>query len=178
DLDCTAVYHHAKSNGISFYLLYLYKILTAINETEPFRYRIDAAGKVVVYDKIGVGPTIPRDDGTFGYGHMHYQTDLDLFIAGAKKEIEHVKKTTGLKPEGHIDIIHFSALPWIKFTSVSHARIYSFPDSVPKISVGKVTETDNKYTMPFSIHVHHGLVDGYDVGVFIKKLEELFEQFN
>jgi chloramphenicol O-acetyltransferase type A len=30
-------------------------------------------------------------------------------------------------------VIHFSAIPWLDFTSLSHARSYTFPDSCPKI---------------------------------------------
>jgi chloramphenicol O-acetyltransferase type A len=39
---------------------------------------------------------------------------------------------------------------------LSHA---AFPDSCPKISFGKMT-VSKKRTMPMSIHVHHGLMDG------------------
>jgi chloramphenicol O-acetyltransferase type A len=36
-----------------------------------------------------------------------------------------------------------------------------------------MTEEKDKKTMPISIHVHHGLMDGYHVGLFIARLEEL-----
>jgi chloramphenicol O-acetyltransferase type A len=39
--------------------------------------------------------------------------------------------------------IHFSAIPWLNFTSLSHARSYTFPDSSPKISFGKMTISEN-----------------------------------
>jgi chloramphenicol O-acetyltransferase type A len=38
--------------------------------------------------------------------------------------------------------IHFSAIPWLNFTSLSHARSYTFPDSSP-ISFGKMTISEN-----------------------------------
>ena len=67
-------------------------------------------------------------------------------------------------------------MPWIKFTSVSHARSFSHADSVPKISFGKMTEVAGKKLMPLSIHVHHALMDGYHVGQHIDLFQELLNQ--
>ncbi|GAA4333830.1 chloramphenicol acetyltransferase [Mucilaginibacter gynuensis] len=176
ELDCTGVYRNAKENKLSFYLLYLHKILTAVNQTEALKYRITDDGRVAIYDTISVSPTIGRDDGTFGYSRFNYVEDFDQFAADASKETERIKSVSGLGYHcADRDLIHFSALPWIKFTSVSHARSFKWPDSMPKISVGKVTtNADGKMLMPVSIHVHHGLVDGYDLGKFIDNLEAVF----
>jgi chloramphenicol O-acetyltransferase type A len=64
-------------------------------------------------------------------------------------------------------------LPWIRFTSISHARSFSFKDCIPKISFGKMTEQKGVKTMPVSIHVHHAIADGSDVGLFVEKLQEI-----
>ncbi|HNZ72690.1 MAG TPA: CatA-like O-acetyltransferase, partial [Prolixibacteraceae bacterium] len=64
-------------------------------------------------------------------------------------------------------------IPWLDFTGISHARSFSHPDSCPKISFGKVTEKEGIKTMPVSVHVHHALVDGYHVGLFIDKFQDL-----
>ncbi|RYG03106.1 MAG: hypothetical protein EOO02_09150 [Chitinophagaceae bacterium] len=66
---------------------------------------------------------------------------------------------------------HLSALPWLNFTSISHARAFSFPDSCPKISFGKLSEVEGKSLMPVSIHVHHGLMDGFHVAQFVERFE-------
>jgi chloramphenicol O-acetyltransferase type A len=74
-------------------------------------------------------------------------------------------------------VIHFSAIPWLDFTSLSHARSYTFPDSCPKISFGKMKINENgKRTMPMSIHVHHGLVDGLHLGQFVDYFQEIMNQ--
>lgn len=39
EVDCTEAYNHAKTNGKSFFLYYLYAILRAANEIKEFRYR-------------------------------------------------------------------------------------------------------------------------------------------
>ncbi|MBL3657182.1 chloramphenicol acetyltransferase [Fulvivirga sediminis] len=171
-MDCTYAYNKAKKQGVSFFLYYLYQTLKAVNETENFRYRI-IGDQVFEYDKVHASPTIMRDDNTFGFGYIEYHEATDIFYAKASKEIERVKNSNRLEAAAREDVIHFSALPWINFTSVSHARSFSFPDSCPKISVGKMTEKSGIRSMPVSVHVHHGLVDGYHVGLFMDRLQDL-----
>lgn len=173
DIDCTAAYYFAKENDISFFLYYLHKSLTAVNNFDPFKYRI-YGDDVMLYDQINAGPTIGRSNGTFGFSYMDYHPSFEEFMIGAKKEIERVQNTTTLfAPKLDDDIVHYSSMPWIKFTSLSHARSFSFPDSCPKISFGKMTENNGKKTMPVSIHVHHALVDGLHLGQYIDHFQEL-----
>ncbi|WP_199560946.1 CatA-like O-acetyltransferase [Mucilaginibacter hurinus] len=114
DLDCTAIYQYAKANNHSFYLLYLHKLLIAVNQCEPLKYRI-IDGRIAIYDIISVGPTIARDDKTFGYGYIDYDPAFAAFVESANQEIARVKGVKGLaNPSARQDIIHFSTLPWIK----------------------------------------------------------------
>lgn len=173
DIDCTAAHHFAKTNGISFFLYYLHKSLSAVNSFDPFKYRI-YGDDVMLYDQINAGPTIGRSNGTFGFSYMDYHPSFEKFMIGAKKEIDRVQSTTTLfAPKLDDDIVHYSSMPWIKFTSLSHARSFLFPDSCPKISFGKMTENNGKKAMPVSIHVHHALVDGLHVGQYIDRFQEL-----
>jgi len=174
-VDCTKAYDAAKSLNIPFFVYYLHKVLTAVNAIEPFRYRI-AGETVEIWDRIDASPTISREDGSFAFALVEFNQDIHRFAEIAKTEIERVRVTPGLFPRSFNDdnIIHFSALPWIDFTSLSHARSYSFPDSCPKISIGKMTvEGDGRKTFPVSVHVHHGLMDGIHVGQFLDKFQEL-----
>ncbi|HSD15563.1 MAG TPA: chloramphenicol acetyltransferase [Flavobacterium sp.] len=176
-VDCTKAYQAAKQKGISFFIYYLYKTLSAVNEIENFRYRI-IDGEVVVYDKINVSPTIMREDKTFCFALMEYFSDLQEFNEKAAQEIDRIQNTEGLLTRdfsGEYNLIHFSSIPWVDFTSVSHSRSFTFPDSCPKISFGKMTETNGKKTMPMSVHVHHGLVDGYHVGLFVEAFQQLMD---
>ncbi|WPU91180.1 chloramphenicol acetyltransferase [Mucilaginibacter sabulilitoris] len=173
DIDCTVAHNFVKQNDISFFLYYLHKSLTAVNNFDPFKYRI-YGDEVMLYDQINAGPTIGRSNGTFGFSYINYHPSFEEFMIGAKKEIERVQNTTTLfAPKLDDDIVHYSSMPWIKFTSLSHARSFSFPDSCPKISFGKMTENNGKKTMPVSIHVHHALVDGLHLGQYIDHFQEL-----
>lgn len=168
-VDCTKAYEAAKMRGASFFIYYLHKTMAAVNAVEPFRYRI-SGDDIVIYDKIDASPTISREDGSFGFSLVEYHPDFNTFSENALIEIERIKNTAGLFTRSFdVDnIIHFSAIPWVDFTSLSHARSFAFADSCPKISFGKMTTSDNgKRTMPMSVHVHHGLMDGLHIGQFI-----------
>ena len=172
-IDCTKAYEKAASLGISFFSYYLHKTLTAVNTIEPFRYRI-IGEDIFIFNQIDASATVLREDKTFGFSMIEYNKDITLFAEITKKEIARIQTTTGLFTREYGDnLIHFSALPWVNFTSFSHARSFTWPDSCPKISFGKMMEKNGKKTMAVSIHVHHGLMDGYHVGLFINCLEEL-----
>lgn len=172
-IDCSKAYESSKELGVSFFTYYLHKTLLAVNTIESFRYRI-IDGDVYVFDHINASATILRDDKTFGFSLMEFNEDLNVFSKTTKTEIERVKSTSGLiTRDFETNIIHFSALPWINFTAYSHARSFTWPDSCPKISFGKMITDNGKKTMPLSIHVHHGLLDGYHVGEFVSLLQEL-----
>lgn len=173
DIECGAAYKLCKQKGYSFYLFYLHKILLAANQIQEFRYRIEESD-VVLWNQIRIGATVDRVDGTFGFAHFEFHQQFDDFVGAAKREIERVRGRTDLEPsDGNDDIIHFSAVPWVSFTSLSHARQFSRADSCPKISTGKLHQRDNKTLLPLSVHAHHALMDGAHVGRFFQVVEAL-----
>lgn len=178
EIDCTRSYQNAKKLDSSFFIYYLHKTLVAVNSIESFRYRI-SDDKIEIHDRIDASATIGRADGTFGFSLIEYNLSFDIFKATALAEIERIQSTTGLftRTFESDNMIHFSAIPWLNFTSLSHARSYTFPDSCPKISFGKmmVSET-GKRTMSMSVHVHHGLMDGMHLGQFVDCFQQIMNQ--
>lgn len=175
-IDCTLAYQQAKAKGNSFFLYYLYRSLKTANAIENFRYRI-IDKEVYLFDLINASATINRPDETFGFSYMDYDKNEELFNQNAKEEIARVQQSKSLIPAGSGEnVIHFSAVPWFDFTSLSHARSFTFPDSCPKISFGKVTENNGKKLMSVSIHAHHGLMDGFHIGLFAEKFQELMNE--
>ena len=175
EIDCTKAYQTAKSLNSSFFIYYLHKTLTAVNSIECFRYRI-SDDKIFVYDQVNASATISREDGSFGFSLVKFDPDFQTFNTIALAEIERVRNTDGLFTRTFDDdnLIHFSAVPWVNFTSLSHARSFTFPDSCPKISFGKMMVQENgKRTMTMSVHVHHGLMDGFHLGQFVDTFQEL-----
>jgi len=176
NIDCTKAYNYCKEKGLSFFLFYLHKSLVAVNKIEPFRYRINN-GKVFIYDKVNASPTINRPNGTFDFAYMEYFIDFSKFEEEAKSEIEKAQSSTGLTPAvSGENVIHYSSIPWLKFTSMSHARSFTFKDSCPKISFGMMSKNEGVQNMPVSIHVHHALMDGFHVGEFVSEFQKLMNE--
>jgi chloramphenicol O-acetyltransferase type A len=149
--------------------------LAAVNAIESFRFRISEE-EIYVYDVINGSATISREDGTFGFSFMEYNEDFCVFSKIALAEMERIQTTKGLftRTFESDNLIHFSAIPWVDFTALSHARSFTFADSCPKISFGKMSFSENgKRTMPMSVHVHHGLIDGLHVGQFVDCFQDL-----
>ena len=175
-VDCTEAYLFSKQNDYSFFLYYLHKSLLAVNQIEEFRTRI-IDGEVWQYDQVNASPTIQRPDNTFGYAYFDFEENFDAFAEKAKIEIEQVQQATGLKTAltGE-NVIHYSSIPWIDFTGLSHARAYSQEDSIPKICFGKMTIENDRRRMPMSVHAHHGLMDGYHISQYIDLFQELLKK--
>jgi len=175
-VECSAAYKKAKELGYSFSNYYLYLSLKVANEMEEFRYRIED-DKVYCYDSVSAGPTIFREDETYGCGHMPYNQDINEFMKQATAEVARVKAEHGLKfPYSGEDLIHYSTLPWADFSAVNHARILSAGRSIPKITFGKVTRDGDKMWLPVDVHANHALLDGFHVGKFFEKFQELLNQ--
>ncbi|SHG15402.1 chloramphenicol acetyltransferase [Dysgonomonas macrotermitis] len=175
-IDCTKAYKRSKELGTSFFLYYLHKCTMAVNAIDAFHYRIEG-NEVYRYDSIHPESTVDRPDGSFGFCHMDYYEDFALFQEEARKNIEEVRQNDSLTPGININAIHYSAVPWIDFTSLSHASNFRH-DAVgcPKISFGKMSEVNGLRSMPVSIHVHHSLIDGRELGAFIDEFQRLMDE--
>jgi len=172
-VECSTAYRKAKESGYSFSNYYLYLSLKAANEIEEFRYRIED-DKVYCYDSVGAGPTIFREDETYGCGYMTYNEDMAEFMKQAAAEVERVKAEQGLKfPLSGENIIHYSTLPWADFTAINHARRLDIGRSIPKITFGKITRMDDKMWMPVDVDANHAVMDGFHVSKFIERFQEL-----
>ena len=111
---------------------------------------------------IRAGTTINRPDGTFSFSYIPYHKEFSDFEWRTLAVIEKIKNTTGLPhTDRSQDVAYFSAIPWVKLTSVDHAMNSKMPDSVPKIAFGKWEERGGEKYMPVSVHVHHALKQAF-----------------
>lgn len=171
-LNCEKAYRFCKDQKIPFYAFYLYCSNRAVNEVENFRYRIQG-NQVVEYDKINISATMARPDKTFGFSYIEFDENFETFFSRFREEKERVVSSKSLvSPRMDDQTVHYTSLPWIDFTSMSHARNFRNNDSCPKISFGKLDKEKGSFEMPVSIHAHHALVDGYHIGKLIEKIQE------
>lgn len=173
NVKCRGAVEYCKENDISFFLYYLYQSLKSVNEISEFKLRYDE-NNVIEYDIVHGTPTIARPDGTFGFAYINYHPNFSKYLKDAQAEVEKVKAETGLKPAtNNENVIHYSSIPWLSFTGLSHPQSFDRLDSVPKISFGKVFEQNAELLMPVSVHANHCLMDGFHVSKFFERFEEL-----
>lgn len=163
----------ARRGGGAASLAYHYIALRAANEVEPFRYRL-RDGQVVVHDVIHGGTTVLLENESFTFAYFAYTTDFDAFMENSARAVADARSGEGgLSPRSDDDaMIHFTTLPWISFTSFSHARNWGREDSVPKIAFGKFNRTGSGVLLPISVEVHHAMMDGLHVGRWLERVEK------
>ena len=169
-VDCTETYNYAKEHRLSVFLSLLHRSLVAAHEVENFKTRL-VGGTVWRYELINGGSAVGRENGTIGLGHYQFRPQIDEFVREAAIEVDRVRQRDDIERYPEANLIRYSVLPWLDFTSISHARDFSHEDSAPRITFGKITEAGGRCTLPVSIHVHHALVDGLHVAQFVEKFQ-------
>jgi chloramphenicol O-acetyltransferase type A len=160
----------------SMTLAYHYLALRLANEHEPFRYRLED-GRVRVHSVIHGGTTVLRDDDSFGFAYLDHAPTYAAFCAQAGPAIAAAKvRQAGFEPRVEMtNVVHFTTLPWLHFSSFSHARNWRREDAVPKISFGRIdkeaTANGLRWWLPLSVEVHHALMDGLHVGRYVQAFE-------
>ena len=161
-----------RRSNVSVSLAYHYFALRIANEIEPFRYRL-REGKVIVHDVINGGTTVLLANESFTFAYFDYEEDFEKFVLEAGRAVKEAQ--TGnhpFQPTSRDDTVYFTVLPWVSFTSFSHARNWGREDSVPRIAFGKFTKENDRILLPISVEVHHALMDGLHVGQYLARLEE------
>jgi chloramphenicol O-acetyltransferase type A len=171
-VDVTAMRELVRAEGLSFFIASLYLSTRAANAVEPFRYRL-RGDRVLIHEVIHPGSTVLLPDDTFTFAHFEFSDDFDRFHAETAAELERLRSgPQDLRPgHGRDDLIHYSVLPWLAFTSFAHARNWGGGESVPKIMFGKYVEQEGRFKMPVSVEVHHALMDGLHVGRYFERFE-------
>jgi chloramphenicol O-acetyltransferase type A len=162
----------AEAGNASLALAYHFIALRLANEIESFRYRLDA-GRVLIHPIVHASTTVLREDGSFGFATLEHQADFATFAALGAAAIA-TARAGQLPFEPRLDdsaLIHFTTLPWVHFSSFSHARNWGREDSVPKLSFGRIDVEGARAWLPLSVEVHHALMDGAQVGQFVQRFE-------
>lgn len=173
NVNVTNLYDYCKKNKLSFSLSVLFFSMKAANEITEFRLRI-VDQNVVEFDAIEIGSTFLNDDNSFFFGLFKNEATVFDFDKEGKKIVNNLKKNKIFEEHWHkIDLIFGSTIPWISFTSIKHARNMEREKSgIPKFVFGKRFIQNKKMLLPFSIEVHHALMDGFHVGKLVEKFQQ------
>lgn len=176
-LDAAPLKSAATACGASFTLASHFVALRLANLHEPFRYRLEG-GRVRIHAAVNGSTTVLRDDESFGFATLQHTTDFAAFCAQGNAAMAAVRSRQ--RPfEPDIDeaaLVHFTTLPWLHFTSLSHARNWRCEDSVPKIAFGRLQPDGDRLWLPFAVEVHHALMDGLHLGHYVQDVEAALQQ--
>lgn len=177
-VDVTKTLDFCKLNNLSFFICSLFLLGYTANQIEPFRCRINK-NEIDVHDELEISCTVLNNDESFSFCEFGGCSEFDLFYQQAEQQLAKIKNGyKSLKSSNTTDNkIFCSVLPWLHFTSFSHAQKQSEHDSIPRIVMGKYKDNHNEIAMPVSVEVHHALVDGLHVGQYFDKLQLNFNHF-
>jgi chloramphenicol O-acetyltransferase type A len=177
NLDVTRLYRFCKETAMPFSIAALYFSIVAANEIREFRLRI-IGEKVVEFDRIEATQTILNDDNTFSFCYFPMEDSLEEFVETGLRSREKYRELKSFDVEtDRLDLIYYSVIPWVSFTSFKHANSGDNRQTVPRMVFGRIFEQGARRLMPFSVEAHHCLMDGYHVGrlfnVFQEKLDSV-----
>ena len=177
DLNAQALFEFCKKNKMSFYNAYMFLLMKAVNSIEIFRHRF-VDEQIRVYEQISIGSTQMADDETFRFTIVPFEEKFKVFNTNSTKIKEEAINANfmsdlAIKKQEIINTIYVTVIPWISFTSFNHA-LHSCDDrGIPRFVFGKMRSDSS---MPFSVSVHHALVDGLHVGLLVEKLQNYFNE--
>lgn len=171
-LDAAPLKAAVAARGQSFSLASLFLSLRLANLHEPFRYRLEGS-RVRVHDEVHGSSTVLRADESFGFCYFDHTPHWPSFHAQARAAMEAARmRSAPFEPrEEQNALLHFTTLPWLHFTSFSHARNWGREDSVPKLAFGRLQADGGRLWLPVSVEVHHALMDGLHLGRYVQALE-------
>jgi chloramphenicol O-acetyltransferase type A len=176
-LEVENLYQFCKKENLSFNLALLHSTLLVINDLQEFKLRIEG-DEVIEYATINCGSTVLSEDETFSFCYFNFCESMSEFIENSRKVIDlHLQKKQFDPRDNVQNLIYFSVLPWINFTSITHAKRFNSGESIPLITFGKLHQTNQVRQIPISVEVNHALVDGIHVGKFLNKLQSFINQF-
>lgn len=172
NLDVTRLYRFCKENAMPFSIAVLYFSIATANEIREFRLRM-IGKKVVEFDRVEATQTILNDDNTFSFCYFPMEDSLEEFVETGLKSREKYRELKSFDVESdRLDLIYYSVIPWVSFTSFKHANSGDNRQTVPRMVFGKMFTQGDLRLMPFSVEAHHCLMDGYHVGRYFNLFQE------
>ena len=173
NVDVTCLYRFCKQNGLAFSLTALYCSLLAANQIREFRVRL-FEGQLVEFDKVEATQTILNEDETFSFCYFEMQDDVFEFNRSGKVALAKYKalKTFDVEAD-RVDLIYYSVIPWVSFTSFKHASRMDKRNTVPRIVFGKMFDEGIAKKMPLSVEANHTIMDGVHVGKLFTRFQEI-----
>lgn len=184
NLDVTALLEMVKGRGLRFYPAVCHCIGQVVNQNAAFRFG-RVAGKVGCWERLDLHYTVMRKNGDHLFAHAvtRYQEDFFAFHSAFLEDQRQAEEGDQLYPSGcsPLDTVHVSAMPGLRFCSLSLSKPASFSDSgngdtafIPFVTTGRHFEENGRTMIPVAVEFHHAVNDGYHAQQFFCQLEQRF----
>ncbi len=173
NIDVTRLLEYTRLKGHSFFAAYLYISQLMVNKIPEFRYRL-SDGKLLDYPIVSAGSTILKKNNVFTFCYFEYMDSFPAFEAHVLAQIEACSHPESKLLDHDHDLaqIHYSVIPWVHFTGLTHPRNYGTDDSIPKIVFGKYSIQNGVANLPVSVEAHHSLMDGFHMGQYFEGFQK------
>jgi len=174
NIDVTALLDYKRKHGLSFYLSLIYLATKAINSIENFHLR-NKDGQVVRYDCIHTNFTHKRpEEEIFHFYTAAFEGTMEEYVEQTSKELPLQNKLFG--GMGDIpNVVYYSCVPTMETTLISNPGMERTEDAIPRINWGKYVLRDGRWQLNLSVTVNHRFIDGYHIGLFFQRLQELID---
>lgn len=173
-LDVTGV----KQTGQKLYPAMLYALAKTINAHPEFRMSLDADGKPGVYDRMHPSYTVfHKDTQTFSNLWTVFDEDYAAFCQNYQQDMEnyggiHCMDAKPGLPENSFTV---SMLPWASFEGFNLNLQKGYAYLKPICTIGKYTEQNGRYTLPFAVQVHHAVCDGFHACRLVDEVQQTLD---
>ena len=179
-VDLTAFYAMCKATNHRLFPATVAAVAYAANQMPEFRMVIAPENKPGIWNYISpVYSIFHDDDKTFSSICTPYNENMELLYQAIVEDMEKYKNVKGhIVSEIPQNILPTSCEADMDFTSF---HIQPFGEAVymqlvaPTIIWGKVTDANGKKNMPLTVSINHAAADGYHVGCFFKKLQQILD---
>ncbi len=176
-VDVSGLMARRKALALSPFRTTIHAVGAALHTVPELRMRF-RGDEVTLYDRLWLSPTIPLDNGDFRYTYVRFDADRAVFDQDAAARIAEVRAGQPLNANdgSQADVAYLSCLPWLDYSSLDNA-LPGPDDCIPRVSWGKIVPKGDGHDMAVTLHVHHALVDGRQVGQFFEALGAALADF-
>lgn len=176
DIDITNI----KKLDIKIYPVLIFLISKSVNCFDNFKMNFDENDNFGIFSQLHPSYTIfNKTDENFLNIWTEYLDDFYMFYKNALADINLYQNENKMFPKKNMpkNVFNISAIPWINFSNFNLNLQYGYKYLLPIFTLGKFKKKKNKYFLPLHMQVHHGVIDGYHVSLFLDHLNENIKSF-
>lgn len=171
-VDVTRLLEWSREKGVSFYFALVHMAAQAADRIENFHYRFDGGRVFRIDHNVPLLTHMRKGEDLFIMLEGLVTDDILEFCSDLRAKADDRDYNRHETVFSRHDMISFSCMPWIDYTQFVRTIVRDGEDNNPKLSWGKyVTDQWGRTTLNFSVQVHHGLMDGYHVGMYYETLQ-------